>query len=135
MINFVNVDTTPSDDWSSYRIASNASLTVCFVMIGTSLAIAGSGEVVIIIAAVAVVNDIVEEAIVAAMNRLTKFRRVLTMELNSVDDDDHDDEMSRLKERFSDNDVLLVVMEESVSSPSHPPSLAHPIRVEDTPPQ
>ena len=134
MINFVNVDTTPSDDWSSYRIASNASLTVCFVMIGTSLAIAGSGEVVIIIAAVAVVNDIVEEAIVAAMDRLTKFRRVLTMELNSVDDDDNDDEMSRLKERFSDNDVLLVVMEESVSSPSHPPSLAHPIRVEDTPP-
>jgi hypothetical protein len=103
-------------------------------MIGTSLAIAGSGEVVIIIAA-AVVNDIVEEAIVAAMDRFTKFRRVLTMELNSVDDDDDNDEMSRLKERSSDNDVLLVVMEESVSSPSHPPSLlAHPMRVEDTPP-
>ena len=132
MINFVNVDTTPSDDWSSYRIASNASLTVCFVMIGTSLAIAGSGEVVIIIAAVVVVvNDIVEEAIVAAMNRLTKFRRVLTMELNSVDDDDDDnDEMSRLKELSSDDDAALIM--EIVS---HPPSLAHPIRVEDTPPQ
>jgi hypothetical protein len=134
LINFVNVDTTPSDDWSSYRIASNASLTVCFVMIGTSLAIAGSGEVVIIIAAVAVVNDIVEEAIVAAMDRFTKFRRVLTMELNSVDDDDDDnDEMSRLKELSSDDDAALIM--EIVSSPSHPPSLAHPIRVEDTPPQ
>lgn len=134
MINFVNVDTTPSDDWSSYRIASNASLTVCFVMIGTSLAIAGSGEVVIIIAAVVVVvNDIVEEAIVAAMDRFTKFRRVLTMELNSVDDDDDNDEMSRLKELSSDDDAALIM--EIVSSPSHPPSLAHPIRVEDTPPQ
>lgn len=113
---------TPSVDWSSYRIASNDSLTVCFVMVGTSLAIAGSGEVVII--AAVVVNDIVEEAIVAAMDRLTKFRRVLTMEVSSVEDDDDNDEMSRLKERSSDNDVLLVVV---VSSPSHPPSLAHPI--------
>ena len=114
MINFVNVDTTPSEDWSSYRIASNASLTVCFVMIGASLAIAGSGEVVII--ADVVVNDV---AIVAAMDRFTKFRRVLTMEVNSadsVDDDDDDDEMYRLKKRSSDVVVMAIV-----SSPSRSP--------------
>ena len=104
MINFVNVDTTPSEDWSSYRIASNASWTVCFVMIGASLAIAGSGEVVII--ADVVVNDV---AIVAAMDRFTKFRRVLTMEVNSADFvDDDDDEMYRLKKRSSDVVVMAI---------------------------
>ena len=75
-------------------------------MIGASLAIAGSGEVVII--ADVVVNDV---AIVAAMDRFTKFRRVLTMEVNSadfVDDDDDDDEMYRLKKRSSDVVVMAI---------------------------
>lgn len=94
---------TPSVDCSSYRIASNASLTVCFVMIGASLAIAGSGEVVVI-------------AIVAAIDRLTKFRRVLTMEVSSADFVDDDDEMYRLKKRSSDVVVMAIV-----SSPSRPP--------------
>ena len=83
-------------------------------MIGASLAIAGSGEVVII--ADVVVNDV---AIVAAMDRFTKFRRVLTMEVNSadfVDDDDDDDEMYRLKKRSSDVVVMAIV-----SSPSRSP--------------
>jgi len=31
-MSFDNVDTTPSGDWSSYLMASNASLTDCFVM-------------------------------------------------------------------------------------------------------
>jgi len=76
-------------------------------MIGASLAIAGSGEVVII--ADVVVNDV---AIVAAMDRFTKFRRVLTMEVNSADfvddDDDDDDEMYRLKKRSSDVVVMAI---------------------------
>ena len=84
-------------------------------MIGASLAIAGSGEVVII--ADVVVNDV---AIVAAMDRFTKFRRVLTMEVNSADfvddDDDDDDEMYRLKKRSSDVVVMAIV-----SSPSRSP--------------
>jgi len=73
-------------------------------MIGASLAIAGSGEVVII--ADVVVNDV---AIVAAMDRFTKFRRVLTMEVNSADFvDDDDDEMYRLKKRSSDVVVMAI---------------------------
>lgn len=75
-------------------------------MIGASLAIAGSGEVVTI-------------AIVAAMDRFTKFRRVLTMEVNSadfVDDDDDDEIMYRLKKRSSDVVVMAIV-----SSPSRSP--------------
>ena len=80
-------------------------------MIGASLAIAGSGEVVII--ADVVVNDV---AIVAAMDRFTKFRRVLTMEVNSADSVDDDDEMYRLKKRSSDVVVMAIV-----SSPSRSP--------------
>ena len=75
-MSFDNVDTTPSGDWSSYLMASNASLTDCFVMTtgGVSLANARSGETIV---ATANAVDAVVAMIEAAMDRSKKLLRVV----------------------------------------------------------
>jgi hypothetical protein len=70
-ISLVKVDITPSDEWSSYLMASNASLTDCFVMTGVSLAIAGRGDTVVAAAVDAIA------AMAAGISRSKKPRRVV----------------------------------------------------------
>lgn len=72
MINVVSVATTPDGSLSSYRIASNASVTAaCVIGGGGSLAYTGSGFSIVVDANIVVAAV----AIVAAVVCSRKFRR------------------------------------------------------------
>jgi hypothetical protein len=85
-----NVDTTPSGDRSSYLMASNASLTDCFVMTtgGFSLANACSGETIV---ATANAVDAVVAMVEAVMDRSKKLLRVVVVVFLATKDSDVDD--------------------------------------------